>query len=149
MAKPDVTVNPASQITASQWVTMIRQNPYVPQEIKQNIEVGNNAIVGPATIKKPAGTISDWRNDFAAAFRFRHWEVTTAQENFTLIKEGAEFRVLREIVFDLQKGEVEPGLWLTTGPNQRQWMPDTRGVVQKFKLGAIGLLFGETYSSEQ
>jgi hypothetical protein len=135
---------------------MIRRSPYVPQEVKQNLKARGNTIVGAETIKKPPGTISEWPVNFAAAFRSGHWEITTAQEHFTPIKDGSEFLIQRRIFFNLQRGEFEPGRWNKTSPysNEQEWSPQMESQVKKLKLNegpkdGDWITFGETFSSEE
>ena len=143
-----VTINPASKITAAQWVAMIQRSQHIPQYLKQGIKANNNVIVGPTRIKQPANTIPrDWPDDLAAAFASRDWEMTTAEETFIVIKDATGFHVRQRIFLDLQKSKFGPGLWITTGPNQREWMPDNRSFDKSYNVGEIALTFGETFSS--
>lgn len=151
MSEPHITVNPASEITAAQWVAMIKRNPHVPEEIKGGLLAKGNTIVALPTIKKRPGTISDWPDDFAAAFKSKHWEITTAQEDFEVVKVGTDFRIKRRILFNLQKEEFEPGSWIKTGPDQQEWSPQTSAVFKTFKRGQDQdeITYGETFASEE
>ena len=150
MADPNITINPTSEITAGQWVEMIKRSPHVPQYVKQDLKAKGNTIGGPAKIRQPANTIPrEWPDDLAAAFASRHWEITTAQETFALVEKGTEIHVQRRFLLGLQSGEFGPGHWLTTGPNQREWSPDNRDLVASFPLSAVEFLFGATFSSEE
>jgi hypothetical protein len=143
-----VTINPASQISAAQWVGMFRRSQDVPDYLRRNIRANGNTITGPTRITQPADTIpKDWPDDLAAAFAAQNWEITTAAETFVVEKDATGFHVRRRIAIDLQQGEFGAGIWLTVGQQQRQWMPDIQTLDTAFQVGAIGLEYGETFSS--
>jgi hypothetical protein len=142
-----VTINPASKITAPQWVAMIQRSQHIPQDLKRSIKANNNVIVGPTSIKIGNTIPPDWLHDLAAAFASRDWEITTAAEIFVVIKDATGVRVRRRIFLDLQKSKFGPGIWLKTGPSQRKWMPDNQSFDKSYKVGEIAVQFGETFSS--
>lgn len=141
---PDITVNPASQITAAQWVAMIKRSPHVPQEIKQGLKTSGNIIVGPARIKHAAGRVpGNWEDNFAEAFKLHHWEITTVRENFEVIPKDKKFLVRRTFLFDIQDGEFGPAFKFSHG-----YKPDTRELITEYELGQVEFLFGATLASE-
>ncbi|MFN7925448.1 MAG: hypothetical protein U0Q16_35440 [Bryobacteraceae bacterium] len=145
---PNVAVNRASRISATRWAKLIQESPGVPDFVKQGIKVQGNVIQGPGTIKQPSGRIpKDWIDDLAAAFASEAWEITTAEETFEVEAGKGEAVVRRRVVPDLGQGESGPGYWMTVGPGQREWSPDTRYIHSTYKVGDIALLYGETYSS--
>lgn len=148
MSEPGIAVNPASTISAAEWVKSIQHSEHIPDYLKQGIKAKGNLIVGWAKIVQPANTIPrDWLGDLAAAFASQAWEITTAQETFEVIPDAQGFGVRRRVFPDLQKGEFGPGFWLQIGPNQRTWSPDVYAYDISYRLGGIELLFGETSSS--
>lgn len=119
-----VTVNPASRITASQWVTMIQKSEHIPPHIRKHFKATGHLITGPRKIEQPAKTIPrEWPDDLVAAFDSQEWEITTASATFQVVKETAGFSVKRKLSIDLQTGERGPGIWFKAGPNQREWSP--------------------------
>jgi hypothetical protein len=143
-----ITVNPASRISAAQWIAMFQRSQDVPDYLRLNIRANGNVITGPTRVRQPANTIpKDWPDDLAAAFAAQNWEITTAAETFVVEKDPTGFQVRRRIAIDLQQNEFGPGVWLNTGPQQRTWMPDRQTLDTTFKVGAIGLEYGETFSS--
>lgn len=148
MAEPGIAVNPASTISAKQWVEIIQRSAHIPDYLKRSIRARGNLIVGWAKITQPSNTIPrDWLVDLAAAFAAGTWEITSAQETFEVARDGKGFGVRRRIYPDLQEGEFGPGHWFSLGPDERIWSPDNYSFDISYRLGDVALLFGETYSS--
>lgn len=142
-----VTVNPASKITAAQWVAMIKKNPGIPDFVRKGFKARGNVIT--ATIKQPALTTPKiWTYDLVAAYDADEWEITTARATFEIVQDPDGVHVRRRIFLDLQAGEFGPGLWLKTGPGTRSWAPDNRTLNESYKVGEIALEFGETFTSQ-
>jgi hypothetical protein len=145
---PNVTVNSASQITAAQWAKLLQDSPHVPDLVKRGISAKGNTINGSGKISQPKDKIPvGWIDDLAAAFASEAWEITTAHETFEVVAQSREPEVRRRVVPDLGQREFGPGYWLTVGPGQREWSPDTRYIHSTYKVGDIALLLGETFSS--
>jgi hypothetical protein len=149
MAEQGIAVNSASQISAAKWVEIFRRSPHLPEFLPRGLSAKGNLIVGWAKIVRPKDTIPrDWLADLAAAFASGDWEITTAQETYTLEQHAGVIIGRRRIYPDLGKGEFGPGYWFDTGRSQREWSPDMYSFDQTYSLGNSAVEFGETFSSE-
>ena len=148
MSEPNISVNPASQSGAAEWVDTLQRTRHFLALLKRSIRATGTLIVGPATIVQPPQTIPrDWLADLAAAFASRAWEITTAEETFEVAADRNGFGVKRRLFPDLSEGEFGPGHWFYISPTQRTWSPEWRAVEDSYRLGDAALLFGSTFSS--
>jgi RHS repeat-associated protein len=153
----DITVNPASQIKASEWVNMIKKSPDIPEYIKKDIKNKDNTITGPKKINQPKDTIPrEWLSDLPFAFSSNDFEITTGQVNYELTITLSGIQITSRIVPDLQKGEFGPGNWIVVGKNekgikQKEWLPNNAFLTDKYSSVAAAkkVTHGITLSSEE
>jgi hypothetical protein len=120
--QPGIRVNPASQISADDWVKKINASDDVPDHFKKQIKSKGDLIslTNPKKFMVPNNVIPrDWISDWVAAFSVEEWEMTTGSLDMSVKPGDAAGPFIKTVHNpDLSNGETVDGFTQYTMTNK-------------------------------
>jgi hypothetical protein len=125
-----ITIHPASQVSADEWVKKINASDDVPDHFKKQIKAKGDLILvtNPKKFMIPTNVIPrDWVSDWLAAFNVEEWEMTTGSLDMSVKKGDAGGPFIKTVHNpDLSSGETVDGFTQFTMTNNSR---STAGVM--------------------